>query len=471
MPTAWFIAPYKQVLSAEGPTRYCAMDDATTLIRADGGDWHESEYLGDRAIVKVRASTTTLADIATAPGIRRLPKDRFDDPLSDLTTAQKRAIRDELLDAGYTIQEIRARFGNDLGAYTLADVIRFALSRRRKPRWDGTQFVFDGVVQTCRNALDVHRRCFDDADVAQLISLRDTLIAEWQATQQTIRISQRLPGLPKWKRDELLVMLGREGFGFDAIRPDTFPTTGILDDFNRADGDLGANWTGPFLLGTNDLAIVSNQATGASVAVCTDGYNVATYGPDSEVRVSVPTRNGHVSVFLRLSGLGSSVDAYQFRTDNVSNWQYHRWDNDSFTLLGSTISDSAAYTAIGADMIGSTLTGYRETSGTWTAFATRTDATYTAAGYIGMRVANTTIRLDDFGGGTVVTGRASKNTRDHAMNYMLHHSEGIGRRIGGAKLFQMGDCQNEIATLGKERKFWFIPQHTGVGALRREGRP
>jgi hypothetical protein len=38
------------------------------------------------------------------------------------------------------------------------------------------------------------------------------------------------------------------------------------------------------------------------------------------------------------------------------------------------------------------------------------------------------------GATTAPAGRASKNTRDHAMNYMLHHSEGFGRRIGGAKL-------------------------------------
>ena len=38
-------------------------------------------------------------------------------------------------------------------------------------------------------------------------------------------------------------------------------------------------------------------------------------------------------------------------------------------------------------------------------------------------------------GATVApAGRTTKNTRDHAMNYMLHHSEGFGRRIGGARL-------------------------------------
>ena len=46
MPIAWFICPYKQRPAPKRNFRYCAMDDLTAVIRADGGDWSETEVLG-----------------------------------------------------------------------------------------------------------------------------------------------------------------------------------------------------------------------------------------------------------------------------------------------------------------------------------------------------------------------------------------------------------------------------------------
>ena len=205
MSLAWFIVPYKRRIGAVRPLRYCAMDDANSVVFADGGDWQETEILhtaiptvggsAGKAIVRVRASVAMLADLETV--YRRLPKSSLDDSLSDLSNPIKRALRDELEDAGYTLQEIQARFGNDIGAFTLRQVVNFAASRRQNPRFDpiNDRFVCDGAVQMCREVLDVERWCFNDADLARLIGLRDTLLAEWDATQQIIRLSQRLPGL------------------------------------------------------------------------------------------------------------------------------------------------------------------------------------------------------------------------------------------------------------------------------------
>jgi hypothetical protein len=139
MPVAWYIAPYKRDDTADSPTRYCAMDDYTANILASGGKWTETEILGDRAIVKVRASVAVLQ---TLNGVfKRLPKDLLDDSLSSLTTGQKNALRNEALDQGYTLAEIQARFGNDLGQYTL------------KPRYDiqNNLIVLDGDIQSCRS--------------------------------------------------------------------------------------------------------------------------------------------------------------------------------------------------------------------------------------------------------------------------------------------------------------------------------
>ena len=153
---AWFIAPYKRDAPQMGfpnsVRRYCAIRDFDAQIRADGGSWRAVEILGDRAIAKVNASSTTLSAIAAAPGIVRIPRDLLDDPLSSLSAAQRTAIRNQVLDAGYTSTEINARFPN-LASNTVGDVLRFMASRRLKPRYDQATdtIICDGPVQACES--------------------------------------------------------------------------------------------------------------------------------------------------------------------------------------------------------------------------------------------------------------------------------------------------------------------------------
>lgn len=152
MALAWFICPYKRGTLGPGPSRYCAMDDFTAQIKLDGGVWSETEILGDRAIVKVRASAPTLSFIANTPGFRRIPLTLLNEPLSSLTQVQRTAIRNEVLDAGYTLEEVNARFPDILNN-TLGDVLRFLASRRLKPRHDRNtdSIVLDGSVQPCKD--------------------------------------------------------------------------------------------------------------------------------------------------------------------------------------------------------------------------------------------------------------------------------------------------------------------------------
>jgi hypothetical protein len=155
MATGWFIVPYVRDTSRPFPVRYAQIDDYSAQISEAGGEWAETEVLGNRAIVKVRASAAVLDALAAVPGFRRLPKDRLDDALSDLPTAVLTAIRDELQAMGYPLAEIRERFGltvDDLADYTLRDVLQFAARRRLKPRYDPDtdEIVADGAPQACR---------------------------------------------------------------------------------------------------------------------------------------------------------------------------------------------------------------------------------------------------------------------------------------------------------------------------------
>ena len=153
---AWYICPYKRDLTETRPTRYCAMDDYTQqIIYIDGGNWTEIEILGDRAIVKVRASAGTLAILDSV--FKRLPKDRLDDSLSSLSSGVKNAIKNEILDAGYSSAELQGKFGNDIGNFTLRDVLKFMARRRLKPRYDNATdtVICDGAVQPVRAIEDV----------------------------------------------------------------------------------------------------------------------------------------------------------------------------------------------------------------------------------------------------------------------------------------------------------------------------
>lgn len=152
----WYICPYKR-RPGRIPTRYCAMDDYTNQIFSEGGGWSETEVLGDRAIVKVKASTSTLTTLNTI--FKRLPKTILDSSLSDLTSQQKNTIKNELLDMGYTLTEIQNRFGNNLGDYTFRDVLNFMATRRLKPRYDiaTDMIICDGEIQPVKPIENVEK--------------------------------------------------------------------------------------------------------------------------------------------------------------------------------------------------------------------------------------------------------------------------------------------------------------------------
>jgi hypothetical protein len=157
---AWFICPMKQKTDPGEPRpyRYCGMDDFTAAIRADGGDWSESEVLGGYAVVKVRASDATLTAINAATGFVRVPKHvSLNDTLSDLTIAQRNTLRNLIEAMGYTPAEISGALGTDIRNAALGQVLRFTAQRRLKPRWDDVQqqIVLDGIFQACRSIDEV----------------------------------------------------------------------------------------------------------------------------------------------------------------------------------------------------------------------------------------------------------------------------------------------------------------------------
>lgn len=201
--------------------------------------------------------------------------------------------------------------------------------------------------------------------------------------------------------------------------PFPFPTTPILDSFNRADGAVGANWT---LLGgfANGLNVSSNQVTAAAAGGGAMYWNVATYGGDCEVYVSVPTLPGTAAFFIRLylrvqnPGSTTARNGYFVEWDwqvggTTDNWKLFRQDNNANTQLGSTVTSFPNLVAgdkIGLQANGNVLTVWAFHNSAWTpvlTYDTSGDGTkYTTAGNIALQIRDNVIRGDDFGGGTYV---------------------------------------------------------------------
>lgn len=158
---AWYLVPYKRTVTGPQPGRYCAMDDFTAQIRADGGAWSETEILGNMAIVKVRASAETLQLLNAE--FTRIPVDRLKEPLSSLTAGQLTTLRNRIVGLGYNLAEIREALGDDLSVLTLKDVLRFMASRRQRPRYDAQTdtIVCDGRVERCRTVESVEQTVLD----------------------------------------------------------------------------------------------------------------------------------------------------------------------------------------------------------------------------------------------------------------------------------------------------------------------
>lgn len=157
----WYLIPYVVGFRADGsPYRYVAIDALTTQIWNDNGYavndgtqgpfWAESEVLGNVAVVKVRASAATHAEIAALPGAFQFPGVNLTDPLTPLTAQQSLAITSKLESLGYTAQEIFSHLPHVLNTYELGALLAVVALRRLQPSgWDpvGQQFVLDGPVQ------------------------------------------------------------------------------------------------------------------------------------------------------------------------------------------------------------------------------------------------------------------------------------------------------------------------------------
>lgn len=189
-----------------------------------------------------------------------------------------------------------------------------------------------------------------------------------------------------------------------------FPSTAILDDFNRA-APLGAKWTTPFSNDAGTGTIVSNQGASDPLGTSTSiGWTGNPAWANGEVYVDVPTLP---LTFFQLEARNDvatlgAMDSYLLRvTPGSSTFDIRkRSAGGASTSVLSVAQAFVAGDSAGFSAIGTTLTSYIKHSGTWSQVSQTTDATITAPGYPGVGMQDATIRIDNFGGGALITFRS-----------------------------------------------------------------
>lgn len=168
----------------------------------------------------------------------------------------------------------------------------------------------------------------------------------------------------------------------------------FTDNFNRANGGLGANWTD---IGAAP-AIVSNQCAFNADAVLSY-WNGGT--PDADcyakcVASTLSTNPGSTGLVLRFNtGTFSGYYAW-WHGGGTPLCRIARIDGGTPVTLGTSFAAPSAGQTVEFSIVGSTLSVYYNGA----LQATRSDSTYTAAGRAGIQGLDTTGRIDDFEVGT-----------------------------------------------------------------------
>jgi hypothetical protein len=198
------------------------------------------------------------------------------------------------------------------------------------------------------------------------------------------------------------------------------------DDFNRADGGLGANWTSGYTSRSNP-AIVGNRVRGTATNIQNLAtYNATTPSANQWSRITIPTfteSGGNINAAACSTRMNASgqPEGYSFTVLPAASWTgdpgnshigRHNSDGSSTTLTFEDVTPWAAGDTLWCISVGNTHSLWRTPAGTVLnlAFATKIlqidDATWATGrvgfyGYIANTLALTDLEIDDFTFGDV----------------------------------------------------------------------
>ena len=193
----------------------------------------------------------------------------------------------------------------------------------------------------------------------------------------------------------------------------SFPTTPILDNFNRTDENpLAGIWSSTKTYnsgGSTTAQLQTNQARQAGGL--SSSHTVQQYPQDQECWATVATlaNSDDVEVNGRIRDPSSAaLDVYQWVWFvATASWRIIRIENDAGSGIGPNPTSPvlAAGDSIGMRLSGATIEGWHKpAAGSWSLIVSHVDPSpMLHAGFIGigMNDADQAWRLDDFGGGSI----------------------------------------------------------------------
>jgi hypothetical protein len=184
------------------------------------------------------------------------------------------------------------------------------------------------------------------------------------------------------------------------------PTTPVLDNFNRANGGAGPNWSvmrpGVFA----PMSVSGNAAVDSSASqFAWNFWNPAGFGPDAEAYATIAQYgvSDIVRVGARVTNGGSSAQSgYYVAVSAAGAWSILRIDASLSTTLSSGVTQPlASGDKVAIRIVGPLITALHYSGGVWQqveSYDTSNDATkYSGPGNLALEYKTSTI--DDFGGG------------------------------------------------------------------------
>jgi hypothetical protein len=195
-----------------------------------------------------------------------------------------------------------------------------------------------------------------------------------------------------------------------------FPTTGLLDQFNRANEGPppSASWVNSKAVG---LKVASNECAGDIAAGSASSWNTS-FGANQEcyakVTVTTPT---NMTLYARLAtATDYNSNHYEIVFASTTTLQFWKRVSGVWTQMGAneTISHSSG-DQWGIEVNGTTITTYKN----GVSQASRTDSDVAGAGFIGLAapLSDPAVTFDDFGGGAIVVagGQPPRTMQQHRL--------------------------------------------------------
>jgi len=185
-----------------------------------------------------------------------------------------------------------------------------------------------------------------------------------------------------------------------------FPSTAIIDNFNQADGPLGAGWTADVRGSGHAMPqTTSNQVSQTAGSSRRSAFRTtAVTGGRAEVYFTIttaPTDQSVVLGFYYTPGSAGATDGYELGFNSSGVITLDEFANDYATFTTHYTSAGSAFTA--GDVVGMLKddgAGSIEIYKNGNLVTTVTSSTYTGAVNIGFSVRGNAA-VDDFGGGAV----------------------------------------------------------------------